>query len=91
MIKSKAIHSQLTKMSNRVATRESEKWILFVRVKHLQEARDQDAERSTLPTPMIHLAKTASTPGGCFVRTPGQRGATQSALQYDVDQQRLSR
>lgn len=52
---------------------------------------DQDAERSTLTTPMMHLAKTAGTLGGYFVRPSGQRGTTQSALQYDVDQQRVSR
>lgn len=79
-------------MSNRVAKRKSGKWVLFVRVKHSQEAaRDQDAERSTLTTPMMHLAKTAGSLGGCFVRPSGQRGTTQSALQYDVDQQRVSR
>lgn len=58
---------------------------------HLQEARDQDAERSTLTKPMMHLEKTAGTLGGCFAGPSGQRGTTQSALQYDVDQQRVSR
>lgn len=65
--------------------------MLFVRVKHLQGARDQDPERSILTMLMMHLAKTAGTLGGCFVRPSVQRGATQSALQYDVDQQRVSR
>lgn len=80
------INSQSTKMLKRVAKRTSEKWISFVWLKHLQEARDQDAERSTLTTSMMHLAKTRQL----FLRPSGQRGTTQSAGQYDVDQQKVS-